>query len=98
MNEQFAKQRGPLSRVRAIIWGAVTGMILVMGVALPIAWARNEQPFSHKKGAADTSMRVARWFGVPAGALMGAMIGAWAATAFRKDQDARASDLPPDRD
>jgi hypothetical protein len=67
----------------------VTGMILVMGIALPIAWIRNEQPFNHFKGAQDTCIEFARWFGLPAGALIGSVVGAWAATAFRKDRAVR---------
>jgi hypothetical protein len=75
-------------RLRFILWGAVLGLALVVGVANLVAYHRQEWPFStanlpsrfpgpskEEPDVPYTTFWYAKRFGVPAGLIAGALAG-----------------------
>ena len=59
----------------AIVYGAVGGATLFVGICLLFAAINHEWPFHHNKTASQTMVAIARRFAPPAGGCVGAMIG-----------------------
>jgi hypothetical protein len=86
------------SRQRALIYGAVSGAALFLGIALAVARARGELPVPSYT-TPDTTISFARQYAIPIGGFLGAVAGSLYADRRRRREligdEAHGKGRPP---
>ncbi len=70
-----SKQRARQRTVRFTVWGAVLAAVITTTVALAIAGRRTRDPAWVSDPSSEKARSIGLWFGLPVGALAGALAG-----------------------